>query len=79
MLTPMGRSAMAGPNHIYKLGQSKQSISTSNYVSVIIPDPQTKEWLTRNLDPVFGFPAVVRFSWATCAQILEQNAIEFEW
>ena len=46
---------------------------------LILPDPQTKDWLIRNLDPVFGFPGVVRFSWATCAQILEQNAIDFEW
>ena len=43
------------------------------------PDPQTKQWLERNLDPVFGFPAIVRFSWATCAQLLEQKAVPFEW
>jgi ribonuclease H2 subunit A len=42
-------------------------------------DPQTKDWLTRNLDPVFGFPAIVRFSWSTCAQLLEQSAVDCEW
>ena len=44
-----------------------------------VPDPQTKEWLVRNLDPVFGFPGIVRFSWATCAQLLDQRAVDFEW
>ena len=43
------------------------------------PDPQTKDWLTRNMDPVFGYPSVVRFSWATCSQLLEQSAVDFEW
>jgi len=26
-------------------------------------DPYSKGWLLRNVDPVFGFPNVVRFSW----------------
>lgn len=28
-------------------------------------DPDTKLWLTKHLDPVFGFPTIVRFSWST--------------
>jgi len=28
-------------------------------------DPKAKEWLKRNLDPVFAFPTLVRFSWKT--------------
>lgn len=42
-------------------------------------DPTTKEWLRRTLDPVFGFPSLVRFSWQTCKTILEEKAVEFVW
>ena len=33
-------------------------------------DPITKAWLEGAVDPVFGFPACVRFSWATVANAL---------
>lgn len=26
---------------------------------------RTKEWLAGNIEPVFGFPRIVRFSWGT--------------
>jgi hypothetical protein len=29
-------------------------------------DPTTKAWLRANIDPVFGYPDIVRFSWETC-------------
>jgi ribonuclease HII len=36
-------------------------------------DPQCKKWLQSNLmDPVFGFPDVVRFSWAPAKLALEE-------
>ena len=34
-------------------------------------DEQTKKWLADNVDPVFGFPSVVRHSWQTIKTILE--------
>ena len=34
-------------------------------------DPATKEWLTKHVDSVFGFPSLVRFSWATVNRLLE--------
>ena len=34
-------------------------------------DEKTKRWLADNVDPVFGFPSVVRMSWATARTILE--------
>ncbi|KAI3432463.1 hypothetical protein D9Q98_004012 [Chlorella vulgaris] len=37
-------------------------------------DPDTKRWLEASIDPVFGFPALVRFSWATCKPLLDQHA-----
>jgi ribonuclease H2 subunit A len=31
-------------------------------------DPATQAWLSSNMDPVFGFPHLVRFSWDTCGR-----------
>ncbi|XP_064406843.1 ribonuclease H2 subunit A-like isoform X2 [Halichondria panicea] len=42
-------------------------------------DPNTKSWLGRNIDPVFGYPTVVRFSWATCQTILDAKAVDVQW
>ncbi|CAN0025259.1 unnamed protein product [Bubo scandiacus] len=36
-------------------------------------DPKTKEWLRRNLEPVFGFPQLVRFSWGTARELLQAD------
>ncbi|CAG8668040.1 10245_t:CDS:2, partial [Acaulospora morrowiae] len=42
-------------------------------------DPNTTEWLKNNIDPVFGFPRIMRFSWATCETILEKDAVSVTW
>ena len=42
-------------------------------------DPKAKEWLRRNFDPTFGFPTLVRFSWKTCTNILEDHKTNLEW
>lgn len=42
-------------------------------------DPDTKAWLQQHLDPVFGFPSLVRFSWSTCERILETGAVRVHW
>ena len=34
-------------------------------------DPDTKAWLLAPSDPVFGFPRLVRFSWATTKRLLD--------
>lgn len=42
-------------------------------------DPTTKEFLTKNIDDIFGFPHLVRFSWSTAAKILEKSTtVEWE-
>ena len=43
------------------------------------PDPATKKFLAENVDPVFGFPDFVRFSWSTATQILEREAAAVAW
>lgn len=42
-------------------------------------DALTKTWLQRNMDPVFGYPDIVRFSWQTTATILEKTAVSVTW
>ncbi|GAB0098453.1 Ribonuclease [Sergentomyia squamirostris] len=37
-------------------------------------DPLTKAFLEDNVDPVFGYPRIVRFSWATAENALEKTA-----
>jgi len=43
-------------------------------------DEVTCKWLEENMDHVFGFPSIVRFSWKTTSNILEKNnAATVEW
>ena len=42
-------------------------------------DPVTKAWLVAHVDWVFGFPSVVRFSWATCKTILDASCVAVQW
>ena len=38
-------------------------------------DEKTKRWLSENIEPVFGYPSIVRFSWQTTKTILEPNGV----
>lgn len=51
----------------------------TEYGSGYPTDPVTKSWLSANVDGVFGFPQLVRFSWSTAEQILESRALTVEW
>lgn len=51
----------------------------TEYGSGYPTDPMTKNWLSGNVDEVFGFPQLVRFSWSTAEQILESKALTVEW
>lgn len=51
----------------------------TQYGSGYPTDPVTKKWLSTNVDRVFGFPQLVRFSWSTAEQILESKALTVEW
>ena len=42
-------------------------------------DRRTKTWLKANIDVVFGYPKVCRFSWSTVKRILNSEAIEITW
>lgn len=49
-----------------------------NFGSGYPGDPETKAWLEHHKHPVFGFPAVVRFSWGTCTSYTK-GGIEVLW
>ncbi|KAG8441412.1 hypothetical protein GDO86_006958 [Hymenochirus boettgeri] len=51
----------------------------TDYGSGYPNDPKTKDWLSRHLDPVFGYPQFVRFSWSTAQVILENKAAPVVW
>ncbi|KAI8905536.1 ribonuclease H2 subunit A [Gorgonomyces haynaldii] len=42
-------------------------------------DPKTVEWMQSNMDPVFGYPRLIRFSWSTTAQLLEDKGVQVDW
>jgi len=42
-------------------------------------DPTTKKFLAENVDPIFGFPQLVRFSWSTVGLILKTKGVKVEW
>ncbi|MEE6509512.1 hypothetical protein FKM82_026595 [Ascaphus truei] len=51
----------------------------TDYGSGYPNDPKTKTWLSQHLDPVFGYPQFVRFSWSTAQSILESKAAPVYW
>lgn len=42
-------------------------------------DPNTKKFLTNNFDEVFGFPSIVRFSWSTADNMIDNKGNKIEW
>ncbi|EDQ88723.1 uncharacterized protein MONBRDRAFT_25972 [Monosiga brevicollis MX1] len=42
-------------------------------------DSSTKAWLRKVLDPIFGFPSLVRFSWSTARDLLLKEGTKIEW
>ncbi|KAF6095029.1 hypothetical protein HJG60_012037 [Phyllostomus discolor] len=51
----------------------------TDYGSGYPNDPKTKAWLRKHVEPVFGFPQFVRFSWRTAQSILEKEAEDVMW
>lgn len=41
-------------------------------------DPKTKAFLENNVDKVFGFPRIVRFSWSTAVNVLDRKAYRMD-
>lgn len=45
----------------------------------LTPDPKTQAFLRQQLDPVFGYRGMVRFSWATVKVLLEKQGHACAW
>lgn len=54
--------------------ESRADISLS-----VFSDPKTKAWLLRYLDPVFGYPQFVRFSWSTAQTLMDSRGVTVHW
>ena len=42
-------------------------------------DARTCAWLRNHIDPVFGFPSLIRFSWKTSERLLFKGAVPVKW
>ncbi|KAG7238447.1 hypothetical protein INR49_030954 [Caranx melampygus] len=51
----------------------------TDYGSGYPNDPKTKAWLLKYLDPVFGYPQFVRFSWSTAQTLMDSKAVTVHW
>lgn len=71
--------AKVSRDHALRAWQFREGDSNGEYGSGYPNDPVTKKWLTENVDQVFGFPQIVRFSWSTAEKILESKALSVEW
>lgn len=56
-----------------------EELKDTEYGSGYPNDPKTKNFLSSTLDPVFGFPGFVRFSWSTASTILDNKAYRVTW
>lgn len=63
----------------WKFIEKNIDFSNVEYGSGYPSDPTTKSFLSKNIDPVFGFPTLARFSWSTVKNLLDEKAIECEW
>lgn len=71
--------AKVSRDHAIRAWQFREGSITSEYGSGYPNDPETKRWLSQNVDPVFGFPHLVRFSWSTAENILNSQALNVDW
>ena len=55
------------------------SLGAGTDMAVWYADPDTKAWLDQHIDPVFGYPGIVRFSWQTCENLLTQRGVPITW
>ncbi|XP_015516018.2 ribonuclease H2 subunit A [Neodiprion lecontei] len=71
--------AKVSRDHALRAWQFREGENENEYGSGYPNDPVTKKWLTQNIDQVFGFPQLVRFSWSTAEKILESSALPVDW
>ncbi|CAG9534641.1 unnamed protein product [Cercopithifilaria johnstoni] len=55
------------------------SVPPNGYGSGYPGDPNTKNFLLKAIDQVFGYPNLVRFSWKTTEVLLHEKAVKCKW
>ncbi|KAJ3155410.1 Ribonuclease H2 subunit A [Geranomyces michiganensis] len=63
----------------WKWVEAVEGVFTKRFGSGYPSDPNTVKWLNEHVDPVFGYPRLMRFSWSTCVKILEDKAVGVIW
>lgn len=63
----------------YPSGGLYDSCNVHIHEADLCQDPNTQAWLKTAIDPVFGFPNIVRFSWTTVKVLLEKHAHAVKW
>lgn len=71
--------AKVGRDRAIKSWKFREGDISTEYGSGYPSDPKTKQWLKDVMDPVFGYPQMVRFSWSTASTILDAKAKPVEW
>lgn len=67
--TPSGRST----------GLRFAKIMSADPCDVLMTDPKTQQYLRSTFDPVFGYPQIVRFSWAGPKLSMEKEGVACKW
>uniref|UniRef100_A0A672GWH5 Ribonuclease n=1 Tax=Salarias fasciatus TaxID=181472 RepID=A0A672GWH5_SALFA len=62
----------------WKFAEDLGEVDT-DYGSGYPNDPKTKAWLLKYMDPVFGYPQFVRFSWSTAQTLMDSKAATVHW
>lgn len=65
-------------DHALKVWTFPEGLSGIAFGSGYPGDPVTKTFLQENIDPIFGFPRLVRFSWSTAENVLFDKAVKME-
>jgi len=73
--------AKVARDHAVKSWKFKENpeLEETDYGSGYPNDPKTKNFMSSTMDPVFGFPSLVRFSWSTASVILDNKAAAVTW
>jgi ribonuclease H2 subunit A len=80
--TNFGSGYPSGKQREFVLKRKERQIVNKFFLLFVLfkkTDPYTKKWLQNSLDPVFGFPSVMRFSWKTSSEILSSGATDVKW
>lgn len=72
-------AAKVARDRALKAWKFPEGTEVTNWGSGYPGDGVTKNFLVNTLNPVFGFPNIVRFSWSTAEKIIEEKCVTANW